>query len=137
SLLFGEAFRRCGIPVEVADRERLDRAPLFLALLALFDLARPAPRMREIMRALASPYFDFSAGGEAIDVRNLVTVLTREQLTGDLAAWTKTLSGRCDTLLMRAETSEDPDETKRWLADADRTRRAAQDLSRLHSLLAP
>jgi ATP-dependent helicase/nuclease subunit B len=137
SMLVEEVFRRCGIPVEIADRQRLDRAPLFLALLALFDLARPAPRLREVLRALASPYFEFSGSSEKIDVQNLLSLLMHQKPSGDLSGWLRSLQMRVDTLKDAVADSVDDDEIRQLEGEIQNTERAITDLARVRSVLAP
>ncbi|MDP4198698.1 MAG: exodeoxyribonuclease V subunit gamma [Bacteroidota bacterium] len=138
ALIAREVFRRCGIPVEIADRERLDRAPLFLALLSLFDLVRPTPHVRQVRRALGSPYFDFRRSPDkSIDSQNLLTVLLHDRPTGDLAGWLRSLAAREDSIRASIEASSDSDEAERLTFEADRLAAARLDLSHLRALLVP
>ncbi len=143
SLTAREAFRRCGIPVEIADRERLDRAPLFLALLSLFDLARPTSHVRQVLRALGSPYFDFrlptseQESPTMLDSQNLLAVLIHYKPSGDLAGWLRGLTSHADIVRLSMEESDDPDEADRLQRELDRLHRAQSDLGHLRALLAP
>lgn len=137
SMLVEEVFQRCGIPVEIADRQRLDRAPLFLTLLSLLDLARPTPRLREVLQALGSPYFEFSASGSKIDIQNLLSVLIRHKPSGDLSGWLRSLQSRIDTLSDAIEDSDDPDEQRTLQNEVENTERSIRDLEQIRSLLAP
>jgi len=134
--LFQEAFRRNEIPVQIADRYHLDRSPLMLALLALFDIARYGLRRREVIRVLSSPYFDFQhSSGEKLDARNILDVLNRYKPSGDLAGWKKSLVGHLSKIQDQKEASDDQQEYDRLETDAIRIRRAFVDLDHLSHLL--
>ena len=141
--LFEEIFRRHDIPVQIADRYHLDRSPLVLALLSLLDAARTDLRKRELVRMLASPYFDFERAcanakdGTVFSARNLLDVLSRYKESGDATAIVRSLTAHLDRIRSDKEESEDSDEYARKEAEESRIRIALQDLERIRALLSP
>jgi ATP-dependent helicase/nuclease subunit B len=136
--LFEEIFRRHDIPVQIADRYHLDRSPLVLALLALLDAARTNLRKRELIRMLASPYFNFEhACGSEFDARNLLDILSRYKQTGDTNAITRSLTAHRDQIQSDKEESEDSGQFARAEAEENRIRRAIKDIERIQILLRP
>ena len=136
--LFEEAFRRNEIPVQIADRHHLDRSPLLLSLLALFDMARFGLRRREVMRVLGSPYFNFRhPDGTALDAANLLDIFARFKLSGDLRGWQQSLPGHLKRITLQKEQSEDENEFARLESDEQRIKKAIRDLNHLVTLLLP
>jgi len=83
-----EIFHEYGIPANITDRARLDRAPLYLAFNALFDLAEFHLNRRSLLRLLSSPYLLIEGkNGERIDAANLYEVITEFRLHQGSTSW--------------------------------------------------
>lgn len=81
--LFREVFAQFGIPVFIADRYHLDRAPLMQAVFAVIELARFGPRSGILSRLLRSPYLTFNrSNASEIDPVALQGVIARYHLSG-------------------------------------------------------
>src|SRR5581483_5305321 len=130
-----EVFRRHEIAVEIADRYRLDRSPLVLAILALLELARGRIRTRELIRVFGSPYFSFEFDG--FDGRNLVEMLAKYRPGGDRMAVLRSLEAQAARIDKRKEESEDGVEWERYEREKKRLGDAARDLNRLSVLCTP
>ncbi len=136
--IFEEVFRRHEIPVEIADRNHLDRSPLVLSLLALLELGRSHLRRSDLVRVLSSPYFVFrSASGELLDSRNLLDVLTRYHPTGNWEAILHSLAARGDEAAKRKSEAEDTSDFEREEAEERRISRAIRDFHALLKLVRP
>jgi ATP-dependent helicase/nuclease subunit B len=136
--LFEEIFRRHDIPVQIADRYHLDRSPLVLALLALLDAARTGLRKRELVRMLASPYFDLQqACGADFNPQNLLDVLSRHKESGDGTAIVRSLTAQLDRIRSEKDESNDSDEFARSGVEEERILRAIRDLKRIRDVLSP
>ncbi len=59
SELFREVFRKFSIPVNITDRYVLSKAPVVAALFSVADIALRGWRVKDIRKALASPYLHF------------------------------------------------------------------------------
>ncbi len=136
--LFEEIFRRHDIPVQIADRYHLDRSPLVLALIALLDAARTNLRKRELVRMLASPYFDFERRfGDSFDSANVLGVLSHYKQRGDWAAIVRSLNAHLHQIQSAKEASDDTRDFDRSIAEERKIQNALRDLNRIHILLLP
>ncbi|GEM_PF-513648 len=136
--LIQEVFRRHEIPVEIADRSHLDRAPLVLALLALMEMARVGLRKQELTRVLRSPYLTFDHDdGEPLDSENLLRILLTYKPSGDARAWEKSLKAQLGRIESKKEESEDPIEFDRLRVEEERIHRSLRDLKRIQAILRP
>ncbi len=89
SQLFRETFERFGIPANVTDRYSLDQSPFVVSLLSLLDVQERNFRLRDIMRALSSPYFLISSGDSVVNAGNLYEIGARLKVRGGRSAWNK------------------------------------------------
>ncbi len=136
--LFEEAFRRNEIPVQIADRHHLDRSPLVLSLLALFDIARFGLRRREVIRVLGSPYFNFThPDGAQLDAPNLLDIFARYKLSGDLRGWKRSLNAHLSIIKLQQEQSQDNLQHAHFGREEERIGKAILDLDHLKQLLLP
>lgn len=133
--LFREAFERFGIPANVTDRYSLDQSPLVVALLSLLDVQERNFRLRDIMRALSSPYLAVPSGDGHIESGNLFEVGTRLKVSAGRTTWHQRVQERLVSL--REELSSagaEADEIRSAREDA-MLRRALQDIESLSALL--
>ena len=149
--LFQEVFRRHEIPVQFGDRYHLDRLPLVMGLIALFDIVRFGLHRREVVRALASPYFRFHLGtpndrssaddrtnpDDYLDAKNLLDVIQLYKPSGNLADWKHSLSAQLTRIHSKQDEAEDRVEFDRLANDERRIRRALSDIDHLSKILAP
>ena len=57
--LFRECFKKLAIPLNITDRYSLAKAPVVSAIFSVFDIGLRGWRVRDIRRALSSPYLHF------------------------------------------------------------------------------
>ncbi len=103
-----EIFREYGIPVNITDRARLDRSPLYLAFNALFDLAEFNFNRRLLLRLLSSPYMMIPGkNNERIDSANLYEVITDYRLLQGSSSWHDEITIHLEDLQAERESSLD------------------------------
>lgn len=132
--LFREAFADAGIPVNITDRFPLDASSVAVGFLALLDLRLRDFRMRDVARALASPYFTLKdpKTGRAVDANNLIALATRFRIVGGYRSWIERIASRRGILM--AEGRDDDIDPAREIAECTQ---ALNDLVILDAMLLP
>lgn len=133
--LFREVFARYGIPANITDRYGLSQSPLVVGLLSLLQVAASDFHRRDVLRALSSPYFDFTVDGEKIDAGNLYDISVKLRIEAGRGFWMKRIDQRLVQIADEIREAED----ELVLADLQREelqlRKARADVERLASLL--
>jgi ATP-dependent helicase/nuclease subunit B len=133
--LFREAFERFGIPANVTDRYALDQSPLVVALLSLLDVHERNFRLRDIMRALSSPYLIVSSGDAPVDAGNLYEVGTRLKIPAGRTSWDNRIQQRLVAIREELSAAEDDGEEAKLRREESLLRRALKDIETLSTLL--
>jgi ATP-dependent helicase/nuclease subunit B len=133
--LFREAFERFGIPANVTDRYALDQSPFVVALLSLLDVHERNFRLRDIMRALSSPYLVVSSGDAPIDAGNLYEVGTRLKIPAGRTSWDRRIQQRLVEIREELSASGDDGEEAKLRHEESLLRRALKDIESLSALL--
>ena len=136
--LIEEIFRRYEIPVEIADRYHLDRAPLVLAILSLIEMARTGVRKRDVLRVLSSPYSEFrNASDERIDTQRLRDALSRCEGNGNAETLLAALQARKSEVSKRKSEAMDSEDFAHEEAREKKLAGAMEDLRRIQTLVRP
>lgn len=133
--LFREVFSRYGIPANITDRFALDQSPLVVAILSLLQVWNNNFRQRDILRALSSPYFDFTRSGEALDAGNLYEVSARLKITVGKRQWQRRIAQRLAQVADLLQESDDELQEEELRREERRLHKALADIERLTSLL--
>jgi len=133
--LIREAFDRYGIPANITDRFALDQSPLVISLLALLEVRHKDFQLRDVMRALSSPYFRYADGAEVLDPGNLYEIAARLKLSGGYSAWTKRIDQRLEYIANQLSKVDDEVEELGFRREAKELRQAHNDLKYLSRLL--
>lgn len=72
SELFREVFRKYSIPANITDRYVLSKAPVVTALFSVADIALRGWRVKDIRRALASPYLYFLLNDDSSSEKTVI-----------------------------------------------------------------
>jgi ATP-dependent helicase/nuclease subunit B len=129
--LFREVFDRYGIPANITDRYHLNQSPLVIAILSLLEMQQRNFRLSDIMRALSTPYLDFSYSKEAIDAGNLYAVATTLKISSGKKTWFARITQRIALIEEDRTSAEDEFEEARLLHEQEMLRKAYNDLERL------
>ncbi len=135
--LFHEVFREYGIPANITDRFSLDQSPCITALLSLLAVRENNFRLRDVMRALTTPFFSFGEGDHRIDAGNLYGIGTGLRVSAGYSTWTKRIERRLAEIKQILATTDDEVEAWRMGAEREGLGKAARDLEGLSSLLEP
>jgi ATP-dependent helicase/nuclease subunit B len=133
--LFREAFDRFGIPANVTDRYSLDQSPFVVALLSLLDVHERNFRLRDIMRALSSPYLIVPSGDASIDAGNLYEVGTRLKIPAGRTSWNQRIEQRLASLREELSAAEGEIEEAALRHEETLLRRVMKDIASLSALL--
>ncbi|MBI5471800.1 MAG: exodeoxyribonuclease V subunit gamma [Ignavibacteriae bacterium] len=133
--LFREQARKFGIPMNVTDRFELSQAPVVVAIIGLLEIAARGFRRDDVLRVIASRYFDFNDDGVPIDGENLMTISVDLKILRGVKNWLK----KIDELIAKAQIeqrlSSDEQESVRRARDIRRLEKAASDIRWLDALL--
>jgi ATP-dependent helicase/nuclease subunit B len=135
--LFREVFQEYGVPANITDRYYLDQSRLVIAILSLLAVQQGNFRLKDIMRALSSPYFDFSGYKTVPDAGNLYKVATQLKITVGRQTWTTRIERRLKMLATEIANEQDAMELPQWRREEESLRKAASDIETLRSVLAP
>ncbi len=135
--LFREVFSRYGIPANITDRFALDQSPLVVAILSLLHVWNNNFRQRDILRALSSPYFDFTKSGDTIDAGNLYEVSARLKITVGKRQWRRRIALRLAQIADLLREADDEVQEEELRREERRLHKALADIERLTSLLRP
>ncbi|MDP4236365.1 MAG: exodeoxyribonuclease V subunit gamma, partial [Bacteroidota bacterium] len=131
-----EIFREYGIPANITDRARLDRAPLYLAFNALFDIAEFNFNRRSVLRLLASPYLLISgSNGDRVDAANLYEVITEYRLRQGSASWVEEIDIHREDLAAQEKPVLDEFEIRELQEKAAKLDRARKDIGVIETLV--
>src|ERR1041384_6184854 len=136
--LFRQAFERFGIPANVTDRYSLDQSPFVVALLSLLDVQERNFRLRDIMRALSSPYFEVPSGDSVVDAGNVYEIGTRLKISGGKTVWKKRIEQELASIrqeLSAAGSGEGDVDESQLRREENLHRRALRDVESLSVLL--
>jgi ATP-dependent helicase/nuclease subunit B len=131
-----ETFREYGIPANITDRARLDRAPLYLSINALFDLAEFNLSRRSLLRLLSSPYLVISGNnGEDINAPNLYEVITEYRLHQGSDSWEEEIGIYIEELEEASKTVLDEFDESNIRIQLEKLDKAKKDISNVENLL--
>lgn len=116
SELFREVFRKFSIPVNITDRYVLSKAPVVSALFSVADIALRGWRVKDIRKALASPYLHFFLEQGKSEEE---TILTQRSSSANIQ--------ECAHLLRIADTRRFPS-SEQWIQQIERRILATKDL---------
>ncbi len=133
--LIREAFDRYGIPANITDRFALDQSPLVISLLALLEVRHKDFQLRDVMRALSSPYFRYADGADVLDSGNLYEIAARLKLSGGSSAWSKRIDQRLQYIAGQLSEVDDEVEELGFRREEKDLRKAHNDLKYLSRLL--
>ena len=133
--LFRETFSRFGIPANVTDRYSLDQSPLVVSLLALLDVQDRNFRLKDLMRALSSPYLVIPSGTGRVDAGNLYQIGTRLKMTAGQIAWHNRIEQRLASVREGLSIAADEIEEVQLRREETMLRRAQADINALSVLL--
>jgi ATP-dependent helicase/nuclease subunit B len=135
--LFREVFAGYGIPANITDRYSLNQSPLVLSLLSLLMVQERNFQLRDIMRALSSPYCRFDSTEERIDAGNLYEAAALLKVSGGKTAWISGCERRQNQIAQQLAVVDDDIEADHLLREQRSLAKAADDIKRLTALLAP
>ncbi len=130
-----ESFARYGIPANITDRYPLDQSPLAVSILGLLAVQQNNFRLNDIMRALSSPYFDFSYSGETVHAGNLYTVAAKQKISVGYQTWLNRIDQRVKFIEQEKNITHDEMEEAQYLTEEKHLRKAKSDLTYLSGLL--
>jgi ATP-dependent helicase/DNAse subunit B len=96
--LLREALDDAGIPANVTDRFPLDQTSIAIGFLALLHVRLRDFRVRDVARALSSPYYAIVANGIAVDAPNLLSIARRCRVVGGYDQWRSAVERHRDLL---------------------------------------
>jgi ATP-dependent helicase/nuclease subunit B len=135
--LFHEIFPAYGIPANITDRFPLDQSPCIIALLSLLTVQEHNFRLRDIMRALTTPYFSFGEGKDKIDAGNLCEIGTALKVPAGFRTWTTRIERRLEEVQRDLMTVDDDIEAWHLTREQDGLSKAIRDLRHLAGTLSP
>jgi len=131
-----EVFREYGIPVNITDRARLDRSPLYLAFNALFDLAEYNFNRRSLLRLLSSPYLMIVGKNNVrIDSANLYEVITEYRLLQGSPSWLEEIDIHLEDLEEESESTLDEFDARELEEKLLRLKHARADIELVEKLV--
>ena len=133
--LFREVFERYGIPANITDRYHLNQSPLVIAILSLLELQQRNFRLGGLMRALSTPYLDFSSAGRAVDAGNLYAVATQLKISSGRKRWFARIAQRIAGIEEDLPSAEDEFERAQLSHERDMLHNARTDLERLTAIM--
>jgi ATP-dependent helicase/nuclease subunit B len=133
--LFREVFSRYGIPANITDRYALDQSSFVVAIVSLLQVWSNNFRQRDVMRALTSPYFDFSALGEPVDAGNLHQISAQLRITVGRSAWLRRIDRRRTEIAEELKEAQDDFEEGLLLREDQQLLKALRDIEALASVL--
>ncbi len=135
--LFREVFSSYEIPANITDRFPLDQSPCIIGLLSLLTVQEHNFRLRDIMRALTTPYFSFGVADDAVDPGNLYARAIELKIPAGFSTWMRRIQRRLTELHQRISAVGDDIEEWQLLREERGLRKAEADLKRLSEILHP
>ncbi|MEI8133865.1 MAG: PD-(D/E)XK nuclease family protein [bacterium] len=133
-----EIFREYGIPVNITDRARLDRSPVYLAFAALLDLAEFHFSRRALLRFLTTPYFQIlRPDGQKVDASNLYEVISEYRLHQGSESWAEEIEFYLDQAKNASTLEYDDFQARDAKRTLDQLVRAHEDILVIEALVNP
>jgi ATP-dependent helicase/nuclease subunit B len=133
--LLREAFERFGIPANITDRFALDQSPLVVSILALLAVQQNNFQLRDVMKALSSPFFRIESPAGRVDAGNLYSIAVRLKIKGGLGSWNARIRAQMKRIEADSLRTDDPEESALLERERRALMRAQTDLETLGHLL--
>jgi ATP-dependent helicase/nuclease subunit B len=132
--LFREIFHTYGIPANITDRYKIERSPIITAIISLLEIPVNNYRVRDIVKALMSPYFNFR-DARGIDAGNIYSVSSQLKIVDDRNFWISRVKSKLGIVKSRRESTSDPDEVYELTREEEQLERALRDYMDLMNIL--